>query len=72
MNNNSAFLTNEKITKTENDINFTYHDSQFEFLKIHNGFRPGELHMVIAPMGGGKSTLIRTMIYDQLKFKPFI
>jgi hypothetical protein len=40
--------------------------SNLNLLRDHNGFRPGELHMLIGLKGGGKSTLFRTWISEAL------
>lgn len=40
--------------------------SRFKHLQIHNGFRKGELHTLIAEKGGGKSTLVRAWVIDCL------
>lgn len=37
------------------------------FLAQHNGWRPGCLHTFIAVAGGGKSTLMRTLLSDAVK-----
>lgn len=39
--------------------------SQMNHLRDHNGFRPGELHVLVGVKGGGKSTLFRTWIIEQ-------
>jgi len=40
--------------------------SNFNHLKDHNGFRCGELHNLIGPKGGGKSSLVRTWLLECL------
>lgn len=45
-------------------VNTQYFKSRFEFLKIHNGIRPGELHLLMAGTGVGKSTLTKAIIQD--------
>lgn len=44
--------------------------SGIPFVKNHYGFRPGKMHMVLSRTSGGKSTLMRTLIADVLKFNP--
>ena len=41
-----------------------YFPSKFNFLKAINGFRPGELHGILAASGAGKSTLMRSILTD--------
>lgn len=40
--------------------------TQFGFLSAHNGLRRGSVHVVIGTAGGGKSTLIRSILRDFL------
>lgn len=44
--------------------------SKFSFLLQHNGFRPGGLHTFLGTTGGGKSTLMRSLLIDALKLNP--
>jgi energy-coupling factor transporter ATP-binding protein EcfA2 len=44
--------------------------SSFNFLKNISGFRPGEMHMILAPSGGGKSTLMRSIMLDLQQNSP--
>lgn len=39
-------------------------------LKHHKGLRPGRLHVMTAPTGADKSTMVRTFIIDQLANSP--
>lgn len=43
-----------------------YFPSEMNHLRDHNGFRPGELHVLVGVRGGGKSTLFRTWILESL------
>lgn len=38
--------------------------SRFLFLKKQNGLRPGELHLIIAPKGAGKSSFVKTLLSE--------
>ncbi len=40
--------------------------SKINFLNSHNGIRRGKMHLLMAPTGVGKSTLIRTLVRDLL------
>lgn len=46
--------------------NFIHFPSALNHLRDHNGFRPEELHVLIGPKGGGKSSLFRTWIAECL------
>lgn len=39
-------------------------NTQLEFLKSHCGYRPGKVHIILGPTGGGKSTLVKTLLVD--------
>jgi len=43
-----------------------YFPSTMNHLRDHNGFRPGELHVLVGLRGGGKSTLFRSWIAECL------
>lgn len=53
-----ALLINES-RKIENN-------SGYSFIRCHNGYRNGKIHMAIGPASGGKSTLTRSLIIDFL------
>ncbi len=40
--------------------------SRFQFLQSHRGFRDGCIHLFLGTAGGGKSTLVRTLLIDIL------
>lgn len=46
-----------------------YFPSSFNHLKDHCGFRPGILHVLIGPKGGGKSSLIKSWLLELLSQK---
>lgn len=57
------------LSKLENDIllkdqETTFFKTDFNFLKEHNGWRPGAFHLLISPTGQGKSTFTRSIIWD--------
>ena len=41
--------------------------SKFKFLMTHNGFRPGEMHMLLSTAGSGKTTLMKSIMFDMSK-----
>ena len=64
-----------KITKTEKDLlkqdkEKVYFHSNYDFLSCHKGFRPCHIHTILGNAGGGKSTLIRSLIIDVLCNRP--
>jgi hypothetical protein len=38
-----------------------------DFVKAHNGFRPGYTHLILSSTGDGKSTFTRTILYEAIK-----
>lgn len=46
--------------------NFIHFPTNMNHLRDHNGFRPGELHMLVGVKGGGKTTLFRSWICECL------
>lgn len=47
-----------------NETNTTFFKSDFNFLREHNGWRPKKIHLIEAPTHSGKSTMIRSLIWD--------
>jgi ABC-type iron transport system FetAB ATPase subunit len=62
----TLFFTEEEQKQFEAELREIHFASSMGFLNAHNGFRRGSLHMVIGTAGGGKSTLVRTLIRDFL------
>lgn len=42
------------------------HGSQYNFIRAHNSYRNGKMHLAIGPSSGGKSTLTRSLLLDFL------
>lgn len=53
----------EERIKKNNTVDIA---SSFGFLNAHNGLRRGKTHVVLGTAGGGKSTLVRSLIRDFL------
>jgi ABC-type iron transport system FetAB ATPase subunit len=62
----TLYFTEEEQLKYAAEQSTIHFASSLGFLNSHNGFRRGSLHMVIGTAGGGKSTLVRTLIRDFL------
>lgn len=60
----SGFLEQEEFSETLKEHDDVKFKSSLRCFKDHNGFRPGELHTIVAPKGGGKSTLSRTIVSE--------
>jgi hypothetical protein len=43
---------------------FFFAPTRFEFIQAHKGFRPGAMHMLLAPISAGKSSLTRSILAD--------
>jgi hypothetical protein len=52
-----------QMQKANKEVHF---GSKFGFQNAHNGFRRGSMHLILGTTGGGKSTLIRTILKDFL------
>lgn len=63
--NNTTLTKSESITlKAIN--NWVYYKSDFNFLKAHKGLRESKLHLLIGTTGSGKSTVVRSILFDLL------
>jgi len=62
----TGYLTKTELAQAKSDHEKTHFKSSLNCFRDHNGFRPGEIHAFVAPKGGGKSTLSRTILADLL------
>ena len=62
-----VFLCEDELKIYDDELNKRHFTTRLNFLKSHNGFRKGNLHTFLGTSGGGKSTLIRTLIIDLLQ-----
>lgn len=60
----------ELIRKENSKILFP--EVRFNFIREHNGLRPGKKHVVISTTGTGKSTIARTIVKDCAKTHPVL
>lgn len=51
----------QQLEKEQREVHFP---SSLGFLNAHNGLRRGSFHIILGTTGGGKSTLVRTLIRD--------
>lgn len=56
----------ESLQRNLERKNNIFFPSTLNHLRDHNGFRPGELHMLVGVKGGGKSSLFRSWIAEAL------
>lgn len=57
-------LQDEEIETIIKSLDKKYYNSNFDFLKAHNGFVPNKFYVFLATSGGGKSTLRNSLIFD--------
>lgn len=65
----SLHFTSEDQETYEQKMREVHFHSGLGFLNSHNGLRRGSMHLILGTTGGGKSTLVRTLIRD-LIFNP--
>jgi len=59
-------LDQNKSKALRDEAAFVYFKTGFPFLAEHDGYRPGSIHTFLGVSGGGKSTLIRSLLSDIL------
>ena len=57
----------KEIKRNAEEFNKIYFYSILDCINKHNGFRKGEIHTLVGPRGGGKSTFSKTVILDFLE-----
>jgi len=63
----NGIMTRDEFNKISDLHDTQKYRSKLNFLNDHNGLRPGEIHTILGPKGGGKSTLVRTIIIEILQ-----
>ena len=66
----NADMTSTDMIALKQFNSFMFHKSNFSFLNQQNGWRDGQLHTILGSTGSGKSTFIRSIIYDFLLENP--
>lgn len=64
---NSGVTDKNKITELKEKRMMVFNKSKFAFLNCHRGIRPAKLHILMGTAGSGKSTLVRSIIGDQIE-----
>jgi hypothetical protein len=58
-------VRSENFKKRRDDNEkFFFGTTRFNFLNDQFGIRPGKIHLVVGPIGAGKSSIVRTMLAD--------
>lgn len=65
-----AKLSVELKKELRKEMAMFHFQTEMPFLKQHNGFRPGKMHLCIGMPSGGKSTLRNTVMLDFIKNNP--
>jgi KaiC/GvpD/RAD55 family RecA-like ATPase len=60
----SVYYTEVEILEMQKANREVHFRSRFGFQNAHNGFRRGSMHLVLGTTGGGKSTLVRTILKE--------
>ena len=60
----TLFYTPEEAKTFEASLREVHFHSKFGWINSHNGFRRGNMHLLIAGTGAGKSTLTRAIVSD--------
>jgi ABC-type iron transport system FetAB ATPase subunit len=60
----TLYFTNDDQQQYEDKLKQVHAHSRLGFLNAHNGLRRASLHLVLGTTGGGKSTLVRTLLRD--------
>lgn len=57
-------LSQDQVDQMKNELLKNDFKSKLNCFNCHNGLRMGELHVIVGPKGGGKSTFIKTILLD--------
>jgi hypothetical protein len=63
----SLKFTEEDSLRYRNLVNTVFFQTQLGFLRSHRGLRKNKMHLLISPTHGGKSTAVRSILYDFLR-----
>jgi len=65
LSNTTGYLSNMELVKSIEANEKIYFPSVYPIFSDHSGFRPGELHTVVGPKGGSKSTFVKSALMEQ-------
>lgn len=68
--NEAKFITELEVGELSDSAKKVHFKSLYRFLNHHNGFRPMNMHIFLGTSGGGKSTMVRSLIVDVLARTP--
>jgi len=60
----SLSYSNEEVSKYQQITKQVYFQTKFAFLRSHRGLRENKMHLLISPTHGGKSTAVRSILFD--------
>jgi archaellum biogenesis ATPase FlaH len=60
------FVTNLEVNEQLTESNKQFFSSRYRFINSHKGYRPGNIHLLLGTSGGGKSTVVRSLLIDLL------
>lgn len=63
----TASMSDEKHKALSELSKFWFYPTELDYLGAHRGYRPGLMHLCLAPASGGKSTLVRSKLIDIVK-----
>jgi hypothetical protein len=56
--------TNDEAIGYQRLVKQVFFQTKFAFLRIHRGLRENKMHLLISPTHGGKSTAVRSVLFD--------
>lgn len=59
-------ITSLEMEELDEKSKTIFFGSNYQFLNEHRGYRPGNMHIFLGTAGGGKSTLVRSLLIDVL------
>lgn len=62
----NIYTNQEVLEELKLEASQIFFKSSFEFVNATNGWRPEKIHLFLSTTGGGKSTLVRTILLDML------
>lgn len=68
--NQNVKMSPEYLDILKGQIDARHVSSKFGFLSAHNGLRNGKLHVMMGSSHSGKSTLLRSLVFDALDNNP--